>query len=179
MKKFVTALTGLVFLGLLVQGEAFAQHKGTGDRKLDSLLGKIDQKAAADPDGFFRQLSQRQNVPESEIREAKERHDLSFGDTYMATALSRISKRPIGVVGKEYKQDQSRGWGVMARNSGIKPGSPAFKQMKAGARGSIDHMNTLAKAKNRQNALEMKKRENDRRIEEKAQGKGRGKGKNK
>lgn len=180
MKKLLTAVTCLVFLGLFVQDAAFAQRAATGDRKLDSLLGKIDQKAAADPDGFIRELSLRHNVPEAEIRQARERHNLSYGDTYMATALSRISKRPIGVVAEEYKQNRGRGWGVMAMNLGIKPGSPEFKQMKAGARGSVDHMKTLAKAKKRQNALKMKEeRENNRKIEERAQGKGRGKGKNK
>lgn len=179
MKKFLTAVTSLVFLGLLVQGAAFAQRAATGDRKLDSLLGKINQKAAVDPDGFIRELSLRHNVPEAEIRQARERHNLSYGDTYMASALSRISRRPIGVVAEEYKQNQGRGWGVMAMNLGIKPGSPEFKQMKAGARGSVDHMKTLAKAKKRQNALETRKeREKNRKIEEKAKGKGQGKGKN-
>ena len=170
MKKFLTAATCLIFLGLLVHGVAFAQRTATGDRKLDSLLGKINQEAAADPDGFFHQLSQKHNVPEQEIRQARERHNLSYGDTYMAAALSRISKRPIGVVAEGYKQNQGQGWGVMAMSLGIKPGSPEFKQMKADARGSIGHMKTLAKAKKNQHKQEMKReRERDRSI----QGKGR------
>jgi hypothetical protein len=180
MKKFLTAATCLVFLGLLVHGAAFAQRTTTGDRKLDSLLGKINEKAKADPDGFIRQLSQKHNIPEEEIRQAKERHNLSYGDTYMATALSRISKRQVGVVAEEYKQNRGKGWGVMAMKMGIKPGSPEFKQMKANARGSVGHMKTLAKAKKRQNALKMEKeRENDRKIKDEAQGKSQGKGKKK
>jgi len=180
MKKFLTAAVCLVFLALLVHGAAFAQQAKTGDRKLDSLLGKINEKAKADPEGFIRQLSLKHNVPEEEILQAKERHGLSYGDTYMATALSRISKRRVGVVAEEYKQNQGKGWGVMAMNMGIKPGSLEFKQMKANARGSVDHMKTLAKAKKRQNALEMKKaRENDRKIKDEAQGKSQGKGKKK
>jgi len=180
MKKFLTAATCLIFLGLLVHGVAFAQRTATGDRKLDSLLGKINQEAAADPDGFFRQLSQKHNVPEEEIRQARERHNLSYGDTYMATALSRISKRPIGAVAEGYKQNQGQGWGVMAMSLGIKPGSPEFKQMKADARGSIGHMKTLAKAKKNQHKQDLKReRERDRRIKDEAQGKSQGKGKKK
>ena len=180
MKKFLTAATCLVFLGLLVHGATSVQQAKTGDRKLDSLLGKINEKAKADPDGFIRQLSQKHNIPEEEIRQAKERHSLSYGDTYMATALSRISKRPIGVVADEYKQNQGKGWGVMAMGMGIKPGSPEFKQMKANARGSVGHMKTIAKAKKKQQKQEMEReRELDRRIKDEAQGKGQGKGKKK
>ena len=178
MKKFLSAATCLVFLGLLVHGATSVQQAKTGDRKLDSLLAKINEKAKADPDGFIRQLSQKHNIPEEEIRQAKERHSLSYGDTYMATALSRISKRPIGVVAGEYKQNRGKGWGVIAMNMGIKPGSPEFHQMKVNARGSISHMDTMAKEKKKQQKLEKERaREQDRKIKEEAQGKGQGKDK--
>ena len=180
MKKFLTAATCLVFLGLLVHGATSVQQAKTGDRKLDSLLAKINEKAKADPDGFIRQLSQKHNIPEAEIRQAKEKHGLSYGDTYMATALSRLSKRPVGAVAEDFGKNQGRGWGVMAMNMGIKPGSLEFKQMKANARGSAGHMKTMAKAKKRQKQQEMEReRENDRKIKAEAQGKGQGKGKKK
>ena len=153
MKKFLTAAAGLVFLALLVHG-ATDQQARTGDRRLDSYLGKINERAEADPDGFIRQLSQKHNIPEDEIRQAKERHGLSYGDTYMATALSRLSKRPVGVVAEDFNKNQGRGWGVMAMNLGIKPGSAEFQQMKANARGSVDHMNTVAKERKHQQKLE-------------------------
>jgi hypothetical protein len=180
MKKFLTAATCLVFLGLLVHGANSVQQTKTGDRKLDSLLGKINKQAEAEPEAFIRQLSQQHNIPEGEIRQAKERHRLSYGDAYMATALSRISKRPVGVVAEEYSKNRGRGWGVMAMNMGIKPGSPAFHQMKAHARGSLDHMETLAKAKKRQGKQEAARaRERNRKIEDEARGKAQGKGKKK
>ena len=177
MKKFLTAATGLIFLALLVHG-ATDQQARTGDRRLDSYLGKINEKAKADPDGFLSQLSLKHNIPENEIRQAKEQYGLSYGDTYMATALSRISKRRVGVVAEEYKQNQGKGWGVMAMNMGIKPGSPEFHQMKVNARGSISHMDTVAKEKKKQQKLEKERaRERDRKIKDEAQGKGQGKDK--
>jgi hypothetical protein len=180
MKKFLTAATCLVFLGLLVHGANSVQQTKTGDRKLDSLLGKINRQAEAEPEAFIRQLSQQHNIPEEEIRQAKERHRLSYGDAFMATALSRISKRPVGVVAEEYSKNRGRGWGVMAMNIGIKPGSPAFHQMKANARGSLGHMETLAKAKKRQEKQEAARaREQRRKIEDEARGKAQGKGKKK
>ena len=180
MKKILTATTCLVFLALLVHGAAFAQQAKTGDRKLDSWLGKINERAKADPDGFIRQLGQKHNIPEEEIRQARERYNLGYGDTYMATALSRITKRPIGAVAEEYKQNQGKGWGVMAMSMGIKPGSPEFKQMKANARSSVGYMKTVAKAKKRQQKQEMEReRELKRKIKDEARGKSQAKGKKK
>jgi len=180
MKKSLTAVMCLVFLGVLVHGAAFAQRMMTGDRMLDSLLGQINERANADPDGFFRQLSLKHNIPEEEIRQAKEQRGLSYGDTFMATVLSWISKRSIGVVAEEYQHNQGNGWGVMAMNMGIKPGSPEFKRMKANARGSIGHMKTMAKAKKKQQQEMERERELDRKIKDEArQGKGQGRGKKK
>ncbi|MDW7759787.1 MAG: hypothetical protein SCM96_04010 [Acidobacteriota bacterium] len=180
MKKFLTSTTCLIFLSLLVHGAAFAQKVNTGDRKLDSYLEKINEKASADPDVFFHQLSRKHGTPEEEIRQAMERHRLSYGDTYMATGLSRISKRPIGVVAEEYKQNQGRGWGVTAMSMGIKPGSPEFKQLKANARGSLGHMKSMAKARKAQQKQELvRAREHDRKTKDEARGKAQRKGKKK
>jgi len=177
MKKILTAATCLIFLGLLVPSVAFALQTSTGDRKLDSLLGKINEQAKADPEGFIKQLSQKHGIPEEEIRQAKEKHGLSDGDTYMATALAHKTSRSVGDVAAEYKQNQGKGWGVMAMNMGIKPGSPEFKELKANARGSVDHMKTMAKAKKSRQEREMGKgREHGRKTKDKAQGKGQGKG---
>jgi len=154
MKKIMATAAGLVILELLVVGAAVVRPSNTGDRDLDSLLGQINENAKADPDAFFRQLSRQHNIPEEEIRLEKERHGLSYGDTYMAAALSRISKRPIGTVAEGYKKGQGKGWGVTAMAMGIKPGSPEFHQMKANARGSVDHMTAVAKEKKKQQKLE-------------------------
>jgi hypothetical protein len=180
MKKFLTVVAGLIFLGLVVHGAASDQQSKTGDRKLNSLLGKIDTRAEAEPDVFFQQLSQRHDIPEQEIREAKERNGLGYGDIYMATALSKISRKPVGAVAEDFHQNPGRGWGVMAMNLGIKPGSPEFKQMKANARDSVDRMKTVSKAKKRQHKEEMaREREQNRKNEADARGKGQGKGKKK
>ena len=160
MKKFLIALIApicLVFLGLLVQSAAFAQQMSTGDRRLDSLLVKINQEAIADPDVFIRLLSQTNNVQEAAIRQVRDLFGLSFGDTYMATALSRISDQPLEVVAEAYHRNQGRGWGVMAMNMGIKPGSAEFKALKANARSSVNHMKTMAKSKKRQQEQERRK----------------------
>jgi len=180
MKKFLTGMVGLVFLGLLVQGTVFAQRAMTGDRVLDSLLTRITLQERSDPEGFIVHLGRSQRVPEEEIRQAKIRFGLNAGDTYMATVLSRIFKTSVGNVAEEYVKNQGRGWGVMALNRGIKPGSLEFKEMKANARDSVFNMKSLAKAKiNKQNRELKKERENARKNADKSRGKSQGKGKKK
>ena len=180
MKKFLAVLAGLIFLGLFVRGAVSAQQPKTGDRRLNSLLGKIETRAEIEPDVFFQQLSRKHDIPEREIREAKERNGLGYGDIYMATALSKISKKPVGAVAEDFRNNPGRGWGVMALSLGIKPGSPDFKLMKANARDSVDRMKTVSKAKKRQHKEELaREREQDRKIKADARGKGQGKGKKK
>jgi hypothetical protein len=180
MKQILTVAAFLVFLGLHFQSVAFALQTSTGDLNLDSLLGKINERAKADPDGFIQQLSQNYGIPEEDVRQAKERHGLSYGDTYMATALARKNNRRVGDVAAEYEQNQGKGWGVMAMNMGIRPGSPEFKELKAGARGSVDHMKTMAKDKKRLQEQEMEKeREHGPENKDEGQGKHQGKGKKK
>lgn len=157
MRKFLTVSLCFIFLGLLVPAAGFAQLRTTGDGKLDSLLVSINQQAENDSKGFILQLSRTHNVPEAEIWQAKERHGLSYGDTYMATAFSGIFKKPVGFFAEEYGKNQGQGWGVMAKNMGIKPGSSEFMRMKANARGSLKHMRTSAKAKKRQQQQVMEK----------------------
>lgn len=180
MKNILTTATFLVFLGLHFQSDAFALQTGTGDWNLDNQLGKINELAKADPDGFIKQLSQNYGIPQEEIREAKAKQGLSYGDTYMATALARKNNRRVRDVAAEYEQNIGKGWGVMAMSMGMKPGSPEFKELKAGARGSVGHMKSLAKDKKRQQKQEMEKeREQGPKNKGESQGKNQGKGKQK
>ncbi len=170
MKKILSILTCLIFLGLLVQAISFARQETpkTGDKKFDTYLKSMNEEARADPDGFIRRLSERHNLPEQEIREAKDQHNLDFGETYMATVLARRSNRKVGEIAAEYKQNQGQGWGVMAQRMGIKPGSPAFKEMKAEAKGHADYMKAMNKSRNKELERERAKEKERQREKEKA-----------
>lgn len=172
MRRLAAAM-GLVLLAALTHGADAQIRTSTGDRVLDSVLGKINSQAKADPDGFIQQLSTRHNIPEQEIRQAQETHGLEPADIFMATALAQASHRPVLEVAGEYKKNEGRGWGAVARDLGIKPGSPEFHQMKSSARGSLDRVRAAAKAKQK-HEREMK-RQNEVQKKRDAQGRGRGK----
>jgi hypothetical protein len=119
----------------------------TGDRGFDSILQNLTVSANADPNGYYRELSARNGIPEQHIRQAKDRYGLNYSDLYMASALAKATHRPILTVAEDYHQNRAKGWGVMAKKLGIKPGSDEFQAMKTGALGSLDHMKSGAKNK--------------------------------
>ncbi|MEJ2450103.1 MAG: hypothetical protein P8047_05445 [Gammaproteobacteria bacterium] len=56
----------------------------------------------------------------------------SQADAYMVLRLAEMSHQPVAEVTRVYRQDRRRGWGVIARRLGIRPGSRAFHALKAG-----------------------------------------------
>jgi hypothetical protein len=143
MKKLLAASVGLIFVVGLAYG---MDHSfGTGDRKLDLTLEQLDIAASADPDGFVRRLSSLHDFPELELRQARDTYGLGGADLFMATGLARRTHRPVHSVAEEFKQNQGKGWGVIAQDLGIKPGSSEFHQLKRDARGSLDYMKSQQK----------------------------------
>jgi len=61
----------------------------------------------------------------------------SPGDLAVALWLGKSSQQPVEEVVKQYRIHRGKGWGVIARELGIKPGSPAFKQLKNGDLGWV------------------------------------------
>jgi len=173
MKQLLAAAVGLVLLAGVAHGWGSQPGGNTGDRQLDATLERLGIEAKADPEGFIKQLNSRYSVPEQEIQQAKERYGLGAADLFMATALAKATGRPVLSVAEGYKKNQGKGWGVMAKNLGIKPGSREFHELKAGAQGSLDHMHAMATSK--QKHEQELKREHEQKAKKAVQGKGEGK----
>ncbi len=168
MSRFLATALGLVLLAAVAQAADPVQQPTTGDRKLDGILKAMNTQAQADPDGFLKQLAARHAVPEEDLRQARDAQGLSAGDLFMASFLAKTTQKPVLQVAEEYKKNQGKGWGVMAKEMGIKPGSPAFHELKNGARGQLDQMKNAAKGRQQKMSKESK-----------GQGQGKGKGKEK
>ena len=50
----------------------------------------------------------------------------------MSLRVGQISGLHIDLVVREYKKNKGKGWGVIAKNLGIKPGSQEFHELKKG-----------------------------------------------
>ncbi len=88
-------------------------------------------KAEADSSGFKARLSTRFKIGNTEINAILSNVDNS-ADAYMVLRLGEMSGQPAEEVIKRYKSGKGKGWGVLAKSLGIKPGSQKFHALKNG-----------------------------------------------
>ena len=91
------------------------------------------------------------------------------GEIFMALEIVKNSKSTLTQVLDIYKKDKSKGWGYIAKQAGIKPGSAAFHQLKDNAKGR------KGKAKGKPTRVKVKQQTSVK-AKGKSKGKGNGKG---
>jgi len=98
---------------------------------LDSFLSDVDVRATADLGSFKADLSLTFGVSTGKV-------DGLFtvlskpSDVYMCLRVGEVAKQPIDRVVEEYKRSKGQGWGAIAKNLGIEPGSAQFHELKEG-----------------------------------------------
>lgn len=96
----------------------------------DWLQG-LSLEARADDAGVRTRLAARFRIGDARVKAV-------IGDVgghanaYMVLRLAEMSRLPVDTVIDRYKANQGRGWGVLAKSLGIKPGSREFKALKRG-----------------------------------------------
>ena len=86
-------------------------------------------QAQSDPSGFRARLATRFRIGDAEIS-AVIGNVASPADAYIVFRLGEMSGRPYDRVLREYKTSKGKGWGVIAKSLGIKPGSKEFHALK-------------------------------------------------
>jgi hypothetical protein len=105
----------------------------TGDTTLDATLGDINLRTHGKTlDEFMANISATYNVPRVRIETLINIEKLTPGDIYMAAGIAKIMKCPFNNVIDEYKNNKGKGWGVVAKRMGLKPGSKEFHELKKG-----------------------------------------------
>lgn len=122
MKARRIALTGLMVF-LLVSSTALA-----GDF---DWIQDLNIRATADPSGFKAQLGARFKIGNAEINTVIGNVEKP-ADAYMVLRLGEMSHQPTDYVMKQYRSGKGKGWGVLAKSLGIKPGSKEFHDLKRG-----------------------------------------------
>jgi hypothetical protein len=122
MKACRTVFMGLMAF-LLVSSVALA-----GD--FDWMKG-LNIRAEADPSGFKAQLAARFKIGNAEINTVISNVEKP-ADAYVVLRLGEMSHRSTDDVIKQYRSSKGRGWGVLAKSLGIKPGSREFHALKRG-----------------------------------------------
>jgi len=98
---------------------------------LDSFIKSLNVQAQADLGSFKVRVSTQFGVPVPKV-EAVMARVRTPGDAYMCFRVGRVASKPVEVVTKEYQANKGKGWGVIAKNLGIKPGSKEFHALKKG-----------------------------------------------
>jgi hypothetical protein len=91
----------------------------------------FNSTAEADPPAFKARLAARFQIGEAKINSVLSNVEKP-ADAYMVLRLGEMSKQPMERVIKEYRSCKGKGWGVIAKNLGIKPGSKEFHALKRG-----------------------------------------------
>ncbi|UCF88886.1 MAG: hypothetical protein JSV70_01130 [bacterium] len=91
----------------------------------------LNIRAEADRDGFRAQLSTRFKIGNADVEVVLGNVD-SPADAYMVLRLGEMSAKPVDYVLNQYRTGKGKGWGVLAKSLGIKPGSREFQALKAG-----------------------------------------------
>jgi hypothetical protein len=91
----------------------------------------LNIQAQADPSGFRARLGARFRIGDVQINAVLSNVDCP-GDAYMVLRLGEMSNRPTDYVIRQYRSDKGKGWGVLAKSLGIKPGSEEFHALKNG-----------------------------------------------
>ena len=123
IKGFIT----IILVGITC--EIHAQYN-TGDYELNQSLLTIDADAKLDFGAFKLGISGSYDITAKKLDYLSAEVGMSAGDIYMSVKLAKVTKNSIDEVVRVYRTNKSKGWGVMAKELGIKPGSPEFHALK-------------------------------------------------
>ncbi len=121
MHRIVVALLLFVLVGT----------PGVASASLDSFLSSVNVQARADLPGFHAKVSAQFGVPVPQV-EAVLAKVATPADAFMVFQLGQMAHRPPETVVHTYQTHKGKGWGVIAKELGIKPGSRSSTPSRTG-----------------------------------------------
>jgi len=122
MKKISIAVS---FLFLIVG------FTGVAHADLNDFLRRVNEQAKADIKSFNVKLSAQFGIPVPRVDEIL-RVVAAPADAFMVLELGRMTNKQPETVVQTYQANRDKGWGVIAKELGIKPGSAEFHALKRG-----------------------------------------------
>ncbi len=123
----------------------------TGNAELDADLGKINANAKLDFGAFKTDLELSYHISDKKIDYLSISVKMEPAEIYLALELTKLSGKSIDNVVEIYEVYKEKGWGFIAKELGIKPGSPEFHRLKENTK------NKGAKGKSKNNKGKPKK----------------------
>ena len=104
----------------------------SGDVWVDTWLGDMNRYGTRYRDPFVDEMVRYHGAPRDLVTDLLGRRRWAPGDVFMACNIAAIIGRPCRYVVEAYERDRGHGWGNIAKQMGIKPGSPEFHRLKKG-----------------------------------------------
>ncbi|WP_455168519.1 hypothetical protein [Aegicerativicinus sediminis] len=104
-----------------------------GNAQLESDLHGINRQGTSNYISFKQELSVSFNIPVQKIDYMRSELHLIPGEIFLTLEIARLTRRSYVDVLKVYEKDKTKGWGYIAKQLGIKPGSAEFHQLKNNA----------------------------------------------
>ena len=98
---------------------------------LENFLSSVNVQARADLPGFSAKISTQFGVPIPRVQAVLQSVP-EPADAFMVFQLGQFSGRPADEVLDVYGPNRKKGWGAIAKELGIKPGSAEFHALKSG-----------------------------------------------
>ncbi len=124
----------LIIICLFLGSYSLQAQYYSSDPDLNQSLITLDANARIDFGAFRTDISMGYNISEKKIDYLSAEIGMSAGDIYLTAEISRITHKSIDQVVAVYTVHKDSGWGVMAKELGIKPGSPEFHALKNNAK---------------------------------------------
>jgi hypothetical protein len=109
----------------------FGAPARAGGGGLDGFLGRVNAEAHADLGAFAAKVSAQFEIPEAQVRVVLSAVS-DPADAFMVFQVGQFCHRSSDDVLGVYRSHKGKGWGVMAKQLGIKPGSAEFHALKNG-----------------------------------------------
>jgi len=126
------------FLAFTLAAQEIKYNAKTGDLEMDGFLKEVNTEALKDINAFTNKVTTKFNILKADVDKLLK--DLQPGDVYMSAQVATTIGKPVTEVSTAYSKSKDKGWGQIAKELGIKPGSPEFhklkKSMKKNGKGS-------------------------------------------
>jgi hypothetical protein len=122
MKKTVLAVV-VLFLITCFAALAYAD--------LASFLSELNAQAQEDLNGYSEKLGNQFGIPLLQVQDIITIVE-NPADAFMVLQLGQMTNKQPDTVLEQYKRNKGKGWGVIAQELGIKPGSAEFHALKRG-----------------------------------------------
>ena len=138
MHRTIKGLALALLLAGTVGGAAHAQdftfgwNPRSGDVWVDTHLADMNRYGTRYRDPFVDEMVRYHGAPRDLVVDLLGPRRWAPGDVYMACTIASIIGRPCRYVVDVYERDHGHGWGNIAKQMGIKPGSPEFHRLKKG-----------------------------------------------